>query len=1106
MASEKSEKENKVNVNRASRNKSEKDRRDKVNAFISELASLVPGCLPESKKLDKATILKNTVDFMKVHNDLTVAITRKDTTCYLNSNELGQLMLEGCRAFLFAISLSGNFTFLSESVYDLLGYTKDDLIEKNMFDYLCPEDKLILLKEISRGSKTGVARNSGTSSFFIRFKTKYSDKPLFETLHCCGNFRIIKEEVKSKNDGSTVVNSNETCFVALASLVQTNSELDITSSLNVDVEFTSRQSLDGKFLYLDPRCIPITGYLPYEILGSMIYEFIHFDDLENISLCFGALLEDGEGETEDYRLLTKGSQWIVVKTSSYISYNHWNSKPEFICSTHHLVSGGRMKIDENSNFEESADGSDRDLAWTKSPEHRQSSVPSEQTTSNALLKNNTVPDVNNTPNSTLASSSQANTRTSLYSTLQTAATLERNNEGYSQNSAQQKKSSSQASSQSKDEISQRKRAEFYIDPNSIPMSPNSCEFSHEVASSTLDKNRQSLSTYWSGQSSSENAGMNGRFENPLAAKTQSQQNAEWHTCSLPNSNRYAQSPRTSQGLTGAGYQISNQYPHFSNENAPNVLQTTAGHPQQSLDRDFTTPSPQMSHGYFPSSPVNPERNFHLGRRSSSFLSSSSLPPSSPGSENYPLSPTTTNVMSPHIETGSLQPPSPVVFSATNAIPSPSPSLLSPTSPHHRMMRGYSTPYLAQSPHVQDRYPQSPILTPGSPRSSSPFTSPPTPNNSSQSLTPLFRLSPANSQFIVKGTNEAFHLSVAPYPASSVDERYSPQTGYPISARSSPSYSQSSYDYPDRSPQASTTPKERFFQSNTPFHSIPQDTNDNPRSPETNSLRSPVLQHVGQHDRVNDQFAMKSSQLASHNQNLFPVQSNQVYLPSIYHQTQLKKSAEGLKPCQINSDTPCRSPTSTSPGITTFGRDYQEQFTTGINREGRATAVFTPARSSIFPFQHEPENDNRIQTQGQAIELQDNTCTRYSEKQRDETCPVTHEQVIDGKNSTLNSMAPAKSFTYTQAQRILHNQLLEKQDHLHDTILKQKEQLARIQEQIILNAQAQFSLHEIGGLESTKEFQQQINNLEVEREQHKVRQKELKTVFLTKTWWSYVAWT
>ncbi|CAB3994732.1 circadian locomoter output cycles kaput-like isoform X1 [Paramuricea clavata] len=173
VLSEKAEKGSKANGNRASRNKSEKDRRDKVNAFINELAGLVPGCSPQSKKLDKASILKNTVDFMKVHNDLTVSITCRDTTSCLNSNELGQLMLEGYHAFLFVISLSGSFKFLSESVYDLLGCTKDELVEKSIFDYIYPEDKFILMKQISQDIRTGKLEiTTILSQLYYKYKEK----------------------------------------------------------------------------------------------------------------------------------------------------------------------------------------------------------------------------------------------------------------------------------------------------------------------------------------------------------------------------------------------------------------------------------------------------------------------------------------------------------------------------------------------------------------------------------------------------------------------------------------------------------------------------------------------------------------------------------------------------------------------------------------------------------------------------------------------------------------------------------------------------------------------------------------------------------------------
>ena len=87
--------------------------------------------------------------------------------------------------------------------------------------------------------------------------------------------------------------------------------------------------------------------------------------------------------------------------------------------------------------------------------------------------------------------------------------------------------------------------------------------------------------------------------------------------------------------------------------------------------------------------------------------------------------------------------------------------------------------------------------------------------------------------------------------------------------------------------------------------------------------------------------------------------------------------------------------------------------------------------------------------------------------------------------------------YVKAQRILQDQLLEKQNHLQNIIQNQKAQLSRIQEQIILNAQAQFSLHEISDLECTRQLQQQAYDLEMERNRQEARQGDLKSVFLQK---------
>ena len=82
------------------RNAGEKKRRDKLNNYISELSAMVPSCrMPQSqRKLDKSTILKLTVSYMKLHADL-LPDTLDDSTMswkpsFLSNEELGQLMLE----------------------------------------------------------------------------------------------------------------------------------------------------------------------------------------------------------------------------------------------------------------------------------------------------------------------------------------------------------------------------------------------------------------------------------------------------------------------------------------------------------------------------------------------------------------------------------------------------------------------------------------------------------------------------------------------------------------------------------------------------------------------------------------------------------------------------------------------------------------------------------------------------------------------------------------------------------------------------------------------------------------------------------------------------
>ena len=48
------------------------------------------------------------------------------------------------------------------------------------------------------------------------------------------------------------------------------------------VEFSARHSMDGMFIFIDPKMTPILGYLPQELTGSSVYEHVLYDDIPGL--------------------------------------------------------------------------------------------------------------------------------------------------------------------------------------------------------------------------------------------------------------------------------------------------------------------------------------------------------------------------------------------------------------------------------------------------------------------------------------------------------------------------------------------------------------------------------------------------------------------------------------------------------------------------------------------------------------------------------------------------------------------------------------------------------------------------------------------------------
>uniref|UniRef100_A0A3B4H1I7 Neuronal PAS domain-containing protein 2-like n=1 Tax=Pundamilia nyererei TaxID=303518 RepID=A0A3B4H1I7_9CICH len=356
---------------RASRNKSEKKRRDQFNVLIKELCTMLQG-QGHPRKMDKSTILQRTIDFLQKQKD----ITAQNDTCdvrqdwkpsFLSNEEFTQLMLEALDGFLVALTTDGNIIYVSDSVSSLIGHLPSDMVDQNILNFLPEREHGEVYKLLSSHMlmTDPIAADFLDSEAHIEFcchlargNMNPKEPPVYEYVKFVGDFKFHNHVPTSSCNGLelTLPRSlqssleEQVCLIATVRLVTPQFLKDLCNMEDPCDEFTSRHSLEWKFLFLDHRASPIIGYLPFEVLGTSGYDYYHVDDLELIAQCHKQLMQFGKGKSCYYRFLTKGQQWIWLQTHYYITYHQWNSKPEFIVCTHTVVSYAEVRAERRRAF------------------------------------------------------------------------------------------------------------------------------------------------------------------------------------------------------------------------------------------------------------------------------------------------------------------------------------------------------------------------------------------------------------------------------------------------------------------------------------------------------------------------------------------------------------------------------------------------------------------------------------------------------------------------------------------------------------------------------------------------------------------------------------
>ncbi|XP_023260493.1 circadian locomoter output cycles protein kaput-like isoform X6 [Seriola lalandi dorsalis] len=490
---------------RASRNKSEKKRRDQFNVLIKELCTMLQG-QGHPRKMDKSTILQRTIDFLQKQKD----ITAQNETCdvrqdwkpsFLSNEEFTQLMLEALDGFLVALTTDGNIIYVSDSVSSLTGHLPSDMVDQNILNFLPEREHGEVYKLLSSHMlmTDPIAADFLDSEAHIEFCCHLArgnidpkEPPVYEYVKFVGDFKFHNNVPTSSCNGleltlprslqSTL--EEQVCLIATVRLVTPQFLKDLCNVEDPCDEFTSRHSLEWKFLFLDHRASPIIGYLPFEVLGTSGYDYYHVDDLELIAQCHKQLMQFGKGKSCYYRFLTKGQQWIWLQTHYYITYHQWNSKPEFIVCTHTVVSYAEVRAERRRAF---------GLEELSPPEIAPSSVKAQELYLDICSTLDPTRDRNSGARSVSSHSSRKSSHTALSDSASNSYT-EACTPSWQSASIGTEKTSARLQPSSSKNLSQRQNSFDLVPQMSLPLSPT-CSKHSAMQQQTQQQQQQQSSMY-----------------------------------------------------------------------------------------------------------------------------------------------------------------------------------------------------------------------------------------------------------------------------------------------------------------------------------------------------------------------------------------------------------------------------------------------------------------------------------------------------------------------------------------------------------------------------------------------------------------------------------
>ncbi|XP_055700385.1 protein similar isoform X2 [Phlebotomus papatasi] len=323
-------------------------RRSRETEIFTELAQSLPLRREEVDQLDKASIMRLSIAFLKVRNMLELfpkatALVDNDTVDD-NENDVKSLVvmpkyfetekmiLGALDGFLLVLSTDGDITYVSQNVAEILGIQQIDLLGQPIWDYShqCDHEELREVLNVKKSVSDDGNGSSVQKSIFIRLKCTLTSRGRSVNIKSA-SYKVIHF---SGHIATNVSDDGKREFIGIGRPMPHPSNIEIPLGSKT---FLTKHSLDLKFSYVDEKMYSLLGYQSQHLLGKSLYELHHGADSDNLMGMFKSLLSKGQMETSGYRFLARAGGYVWVVTQATIVYD--KQKPHSVVCVNYVISG-----------------------------------------------------------------------------------------------------------------------------------------------------------------------------------------------------------------------------------------------------------------------------------------------------------------------------------------------------------------------------------------------------------------------------------------------------------------------------------------------------------------------------------------------------------------------------------------------------------------------------------------------------------------------------------------------------------------------------------------------------------------------------------------------